>query len=462
MKNIQLLIISAAAFFASCSKYVDTPVPKTELASQLVFTDDKTSTAAVVGLYVDMNGFNYQFANSLMNYLSAMHADDLYYFSTFENYDVFRQVRLLPASNYVNAYWASVYSYIYHTNACIEGITAAQNLTPAVKRQLLGESYFMRAFFYFYLINIYGDVPLVISTDYRENSLKGREATAKVYAQVISDLSEAKEKLTDNYQTTNRVRPNKAAATALLARAYLYNKEWARAEAEAAEVLTNSRYSLLQDLNTVFLANSREAIWQLQPVNIAGGRNTWEGFTVVPFSNTSTVVFRLDTTNLIAKFETGDARLENWTSNRVLSTGARIYWPMKYKVRTSTAAAPTEYSMVMRLAEQFLIRAEARIQQGKLDDGRSDLDSIRLRAKLPVLPANLDKAALLLAVEKERQLELFTEWGHRWFDLKRTQRSAAVLGPIKGANWQATDTLYPIPSDAIRTNINLTQNEGYK
>jgi hypothetical protein len=79
-----------------------------------------------------------------------------------------------------------------------------------------------------------------------------------------------------------------------------------------------------------------------------------------------------------------------------------------------------------------------------------------------VLPTNLDKPALLLAVEKERQLELFTEWGHRWFDLKRTQRSTAVLGPIKGANWQVTDTLYPIPSDAIRTNINLTQNEGYK
>ncbi len=462
MKNIQLLIIGAAVFFASCSKYVDTPVPKTELASQLVFTDDKTSTAAVVGLYVDMNGFNYQFANSLMNYLSAIHADDLYYFSTFENYDVFRQVRLLPNSNYVNAYWTSVYSYIYHTNACIEGLTAAQNLTPAVKSQLLGESYFMRAFFYFYLVNIYGDVPLITSTDYRQNGLKGREATAKVYAQVISDLREAKEKLADNYQTTNRVRPNKAAATALLARVYLYNKEWARAETEATEVLTNSRYNLLQDLNTVFLANSREAIWQLQPVNVAGGRNTWEGFTSVPASAVATVIFRLDTTNLIAKFAANDARLENWTSNRVLSTGAKIYWPMKYKVRTSTAAAPTEYSMVMRLAEQFLIRAEARIQQDKLNDGRSDLDSIRLRAKLPVLPANLDKNGLLLAVEKERQLELFTEWGHRWFDLKRTRRSGAVLGPIKGANWQATDTLYPIPSDAIRTNINQTQNEGYK
>jgi hypothetical protein len=74
---------------------------------------------------------------------------------------------------------------------------------------------------------------------------------------------------------------------------------------------------------------------------------------------------------------------------------------------------------------------------------------------------NLDQAALLLAVEQERRVELFVEWGHRWFDLKRTKRSDAVLGPLKGANWQSTDTLYPIPSDAIRTNQALTQNPGY-
>lgn len=118
--------------------------------------------------------------------------------------------------------------------------------------------------------------------------------------------------------------------------------------------------------------------------------------------------------------------------------------------------------MVMRLAEQYLIRAEARIQQGKLDDGRNDLDAIRHRAGLPNLSTSLTQPALLLAVEQERKVELFAEWGHRWFDLKRTKRADAVLGPIKGANWQSTDTLYPIPSDAIRTNANLTQNEGYK
>ncbi|AXY73445.1 RagB/SusD family nutrient uptake outer membrane protein [Paraflavitalea soli] len=465
MKRIHILTLSLALIAAaSCKKYVDTPLPKNELVSELVFTDDKTATAAMVGLYSNMNAFNYYYANVLMNYLTAMQADDLYYLSTFANYDVFRQNSLLPSSQYVQSMWKDQYAYIYHANACIEGLTAAAALTPAVKNQLLGEAHFMRAFLHFYLVNMYGDVPLITTTNYLVNNVKPREKTAVVYDTIISDLITAKKLMTDNYPSTNRVRPNKAAATALLARVYLYTKQWAAAETEASLVLNNSLYSLLKDLNGVFLANSREAIWQLQPVNVAGGRNTWEGFTSTPATATASPAFRLDTTNLIAKFETGDLRLANWTGFRKLTTGATVYFPFKYKVRTNptTVTTLTEYSMVMRLAEQFLIRAEARIQQDKLNEGRADLDSIRLRAGLTALPTNLDKAALLLAVEKERKLELFVEWGHRWFDLKRTNRATAVLGPVKGSFWQATDTLYPIPTNAIKTNIYLEQNEGYK
>lgn len=462
MKKIHILIIGFSLTLFSCTKYVETPVPKNELVSSLVFTDDKTATASVTGLYSSMNQLNYYYANVLLSYLSAMQADDMYYYANFANYDVFLLNNLLPASQYVQSMWVDQYSYIYQSNACIEGLTAATGLTSAVKNQLLGESHFMRAFLHFYLVNMYGDVPLITSTDWRVNNVKPREKTAAVYAQIISDLTEAKKLMGDDYPTPNRVRPNKAAATALLARTYLYTKQYAQAETEANEVITNSRYALLKDLNSVFLANSREALWQLQPVNTAGGRNTWEGFTSTPATPTGAGLFRLDTLNLIRKFEAGDQRLAKWTDFRKTAAGATYYMPMKYKVRTSPTSTVTEFSMVMRIAEQFLIRAEARIQQDKLETGRADLDSIRMRAGLLPLPTNLDKAALVRAVEQERKVELFVEWGHRWFDLKRTGRSAAVLGPIKGVNWQATDTIYPIPSDAIRTNVFLTQNEGYK
>jgi hypothetical protein len=372
---------------------------------------------------------------------------------------VFRQARLRPNSTYVERFWNSLYSYVYTTNACIEGLSAATSLTPSLKDQLMGEAHFMRAYLYFYMVNMYGDVPLVLTTDYRTSQQLPREKSELVYNQIVNDLKTAKQLLGDNYPNGNRVRPNKTVAAAMLARVYLYRHEWALAESEANGVITNGNYALLKDLNKVFLANSQEAIFQLQTVNVAGGRNTWEAQVAIPANATAGPLFRLDTLNLIRKFETGDARLTNWTGNRTLTSGATYYWPAKYKVRIAT---PTqEYTMLLRVGEQFLIRAEARIRQNKLDDGRSDLDSIRLRANLPKLNTSLTQPQLLLAVESERKFELFAEWGHRWFDLKRTQRSTAVLGPIKGAEWQATDTLYPIPAYARSTNINLTQNDGY-
>ncbi len=460
MKRFSLLIILAATLTVSCNKFLDTPTPKTEVVDELVFNNDKNATAAVTGLYISMNALNYQWANVMMNFVAGIHSDEVYYSSPFEDYDVFRQARLLPNSTYVERFWNSIYSYIYTTNACVEGLSASTGVTPALRDQLLGEAHFMRAYYYFYLVNMYGDVPLVLTTDYRISQTLPREKTELVYNQVVQDLKTAKQLLGENYLNGNRVRPNKTAATALLARVYLYRHEWALAETEASSVIGNGKYELLKNLNNVFLANSREAIFQLQSVNVAGGRNTWEANVGVPAGATGGPLFRLDTLNLIPKFETGDSRLANWTGTRVLAAGATIYWPAKYKVRNATPVQ--ENTMLLRVGEQFLIRAEARIRQNKLTDGRNDLDSIRQRANLPVLSTALNQDQLLLAVEKERKFELFAEWGHRWFDLKRTQRASAVLGPIKGTEWQATDTLYPIPSYARSTNINLSQNEGYK
>jgi hypothetical protein len=458
MKYIQLFLI---CFFLlagfSCRKYVDTPLPRNELVSSLVFTDDKTATAAVTGVYSDMNAYNYQFSNVLMNFLTAMSADELYYYTTFANFDVFRNNSLLASSQYVSIMWAGPYSYIYHANACIEGLEKATGLTPSVKSQLMGESLFLRAFMHFYLVNLYGDVPLITSTDYTVNTIKPRDPSSTVYAQIVKDLQQAQSLLQDDYPTGVRTRPNKTAATALLARTYLYLGQWSDAEAQASQVISNSSYELLQDLNSVFLPNSNEAIWQLEAVNVANGRSTWEGFTATPTA-TSTPLYRLDST-LIAAFEPGDLRKADWSSSRTVGTKL-VTFPYKYKTRTDQSGVK-EYSMVLRFAELFLIRAEARAHENKLPEARADLDTLRSRASLAGLSSTLDQDGVLLAVGQERRVELFTEWGHRWLDLKRTNRATAVLSIEKSAFWQPTDTLYPIPTDAIKTNSYLTQNKGY-
>jgi hypothetical protein len=280
-----------------------------------------------------------------------------------------------------------------------------------------------------------------------------------VYASIESDLLEAIDKLQDDYQNPERIRPNKAAAKALLARVYLYEQKWSEAETLATAVIGDSRYGLTTDLTRTFLRSSNEAIFQLAAVNTvtgAGGMNTWEGFNIVPASATARSYYVLFD-QLVNAFEPGDQRKANWTKSYVVS-GNTLYCPFKYRNRLINPVV--EYTMVMRLSEQYLIRAEARAQQNKLPDATDDLDVIRQRAGLGALNDNLTKDQVLTAVEQERRVELFSEWGHRWFDLKRTGRATAVLAPMKAA-WQPTDMLYPIPISAMRTNPALKQNDGY-
>ena len=163
-------------------------------------------------------------------------------------------------------------------------------------------------------------------------------------------------------------------------------------------------------------------------------------------------------------FEMGDLRKTDWIRTN------RKNFLMSYKYRSYSSTATTnpddsrkENSTVFRLAEQFLIRAEARAQQDKLDLAISDVDAIRERAGLPLIAntnPSIGKADLLDAIMHERRVELFTEWGHRWFDLKRTGLALTVLSPIKSGLTQ-NDLLYPIPQSELIKNPFLEQNLGY-
>ncbi|MBC7851372.1 MAG: RagB/SusD family nutrient uptake outer membrane protein, partial [Chitinophagaceae bacterium] len=110
-------------------------------------------------------------------------------------------------------------------------------------------------------------------------------------------------------------------------------------------------------------------------------------------------------------------------------------------------------------AEQYLIRAEARAKLNDLTGAISDLNTIRNRAGLANTIA-VSQQNILNAIAEERRTELFGEWGHRWFDLKRTGKINEVMNALK-ANWKATDALWPIPIDQLKANPALVQNPGY-
>jgi hypothetical protein len=163
--------------------------------------------------------------------------------------------------------------------------------------------------------------------------------------------------------------------------------------------------------------------------------------------------------DFVAAINLEDKRLAHWVG---YNASREFYFPQKYKDGSSSGNI-TEYSMVLRLAEQYLIRAEARAMQGNLPGAISDLDKLRNRANLELIANTLPgipQEDLLEEIMEERKRELFSEWGHRWLDLKRLQKTAEVLKPIK-PQWQDTDIFYPIPEEERAKNPNIEQNEGY-
>jgi len=126
----------------------------------------------------------------------------------------------------------------------------------------------------------------------------------------------------------------------------------------------------------------------------------------------------------------------------------------KYKqTSTPTSSSVIEDYMLLRLAEQYLIRAEARAWQNNLNGAIDDINAIRTRAGLTALSYGMTQGDVLLSIEKERKLELFGEgYSHRWIDLIRTGRVDAVLGAEKGSTWKSSAAVLPIPDKEILNN----------
>jgi hypothetical protein len=233
---------------------------------------------------------------------------------------------------------------------------------------------------------------------------------------------------------------------------------WAAAEEQSTTLINNTTlFGLAVNTATVtpFLKNSTEAILQFFSASTATNGYAAEGGNFV--TATANYVLR---TELYGAFETNDKRKTNWTRTIAVSS---VVYPQTYKYRLISSTAATtagiqEFPTVLRLGEQYLIRAEARARQNNVTGAQADLNVIRTRAGLGGTTA-ADQASLLTAVEKERQVELFCEFGHRWFDLKRTGRLDAVMKAAKPTTWTTINAaLFPIPQSAINTNPNLSPN----
>jgi starch-binding outer membrane protein, SusD/RagB family len=451
LHNRKCFCIVGALFIltaTSCKKLVKVDAPNDSLTSATVFSNDSLAQKAVDGLYIKIMSSTKFLLNGGMSLFPALSADELVRTSPFNFEDQFSANTILPGNQVVNVnIWKAAYTYLYYCNICMEGLQRSTGVTAEVKKRLLGEVQFVRALCYYYLVNLYGDVPLVLGTNAEVNALLARTPTAQVYLQIIADLEAARDALTGNQINT---RPTSYAAQALLARVYLHLQNWSKAEEMASAVINSGQFALHSDLNIVFKEYSKEIIFQWAPVQ--DKMNSGEGFIFIPLGS-SRPNYML-TTGLLAAFEVGDLRKMNWVKSQTYN------YPHKYKL-TSSSIIVEEFNVVLRLAEQYLVRAEALARQNKISEAVNDINRIRTRAGLAAKEATISNEQCFQAIEQERRIELFAEWGHRWFDLKRTHRANAVLSAAKGSNWHTNDQLYPIPFSELEADPNLEQNEGY-
>jgi starch-binding outer membrane protein, SusD/RagB family len=483
MKNIiKIYVIALLAGTTGCAKFVELDPPVNSISDETAYTTNATATSVLTGILYNMT-VNTDFVHGVsgVGLLTGMGSDELKYYQASQANLEFAKNSLLADNSYVLNIWVRCYKLIYAANAAIEGVTASPTISEPVKQQLTGEAKFLRAFCYFYLVNLYGDVPVPTATDYKVNITLPRKPVQDVYQQIIQDLKDAQSLLRNEYLsatnvvTADRVRPNKFAATALLARAYLYAGDWASAESSATEVINQAgTYKMVNDLNNTFLAGSQEAIWQLGLAANGSGINTWDGNILIIRTSPLTGYPGLSLSETQMNVLAGDKREANWT-NLFIADGTGYPYPFKYKVYQAAGnSATTEHTIVLRLAEQYLIRAEAKAMQGRIsgaDGGIADINAVRSRADQTEVTATTLQE-FMLALERERRLELFTEMGHRWFDIKRWKgfsntavtRADEIMPAIaaaKGGVWKPEYKLWPIPASELNVNVNLTPNPGY-
>lgn len=443
--------------FVSCDSFVDVEQPNSQLTSEAVFTDYTTATAAMKDIYAKMRDGGLLTGKPLgLSHLLGLYTDELVYYQTgITTAEPFYNNGLTATNSFVQELWTSAYSQIYAANAVIKGVTHSTALSVAQQHQLIGEALFVRALLHSYLAGVYGGCPYISTVDYQQNSTVNRLSQVQVYALCIADLEAATALLPEVYVGAGRVRPNQFVAKALLSRLYLYNGQWAEASNAASAVLNETGvYVWEANLDKVFLKGCSSTIWQFAATSATA--NTQEGALFVfnagppPTVSLSSILYQ--------SFEVGDKRKSRWI--RIITKGSST-WYHAYKYKQGIGAATsTEYSVMLRLAEQYLIRAEARAQQEDLIGAKEDLNFVRNTAGLGNTTA-LTSSEILEAILTERRFEFFTEIGQRFFDLQRNGKLDTSLSAVK-PGWNSTDGLWPVSQSELLINPNLApQNVGY-
>lgn len=436
---------------SACTKDVLDVSSNQYVLDSKAITNAKSAEAAVYGVYNQLQNVEY-YGGAGFGSLCFLLGDNAKWTGSLNYFNSLVNHTYSSDNTAITSGWNAIYATINAANNVIDGVPSVVDplLTQVNRDRFQGEAYFIRALAYFDLVKTWGGVPIILKPT--RGTIDGvgikRSTADATWAQIKSDLDKAESLLP---ATINRNRANKTTVYALRARYYLYRKDWVNAEAEAGKILNDVNYTPLAGPYATFFKTkgSKESIFELA-------------------ASTS------DQNSLSANWlSPADGGVRQWAPNDAIAAllkNPNIGGNRVELIKSLSVADPNSYvgilyyrgtkddpAYILRVAEQFLIRAEARTQIGvNLSGARDDLNAVRTRAGVPLSTANTS-ADLFDAIEAERRVEFALE-GHRWFDLIRTGRANAVLGISVNDSYRF---LLPIPINDLKADPDLTPNPGY-
>jgi hypothetical protein len=436
--------VALAGLLAACDSPLDTN-PTTSIDAGTALTSARGIELAVNGAYRQLQSGSLYARQELA--FSDMYADNLNYTGTFTGDREVSIRAIQPSNGEVGGIWSSSYVGINRVNYILDALPRVSDMSDAQKASTRGQMLWLRGLYYSILVKYYGGVPLVDKPTQSVDSASinlARATRDATFAFLIKDLEEAATLLSP---TRSAGRATQGAANALLARVYLEIGDHAKARDKATAVISNTAYRLLTNFNSLWdlsNKNSTESIYEVQfTTNNANSAAFW----FAPTALGGRLGFA-PTPDLYNAFEAGDTRRD--ASITAHASGQR--WGYKYR----QIGPGTDNIPVLRLSEQYLIRAEANARlNAAAATVHADINVVRNRAGLGNLAATVtSQSALLDAILQERRVEFAFE-GFRFMDLRRHGKAQALLGI------SAEKLLWPLPQSERDVNPNLVQNPGY-
>ena len=451
MKKILITIFGLSALAFSCEDFV-TQEPVDQILTENTIIDAASADQAILGIYSRMQTGSL-YGDASIGYVGIL-SDELQHSGSFPSIAEMDQNDVTAANISLGNIWQSAYTTIFQCNNVIEILETADfpDLEADTKNVHIGEARFVRAFLLHHLAALYGEVPLVTTTDVAVNSVIERTSQADVYNFVIAEAGAAADELNSaNWGNNAQYRATEWAAKALQARALLYNGDATGAAAVADDVITNGEFSLGSSYSGIFTPAFRNPS--------AGGPIIFSMFYSATDGNGLAFQFLQDggrfeyaVGNELVNAMLGDLSIISDDDPRALISLNESDANGRYVVeKYSDVNTGTDNTIIFRLAEMYLIRAE-----GNPATAAGDIQALRTRAGAPAYSGSGSLSDILA----ERFIELSFE-GHRWFDLVRTNNAVSVMSTVAGSNFSVDDVLMPVPQRERQQNPNLTQNPGY-